>query len=66
MTHKVNFSYTPITKKQLLITNLEMAGDIGLNVGDSLEKAFGEALKKHGENARIAFVPYGRYTIFDR
>jgi hypothetical protein len=45
--------------------NLEMAGDIGLSVGTSLETAVHEALQKHGENARIAFVPYGRYTILD-
>jgi nickel-dependent lactate racemase len=45
--------------------NLEMAGDIGLCVGSSLETAVNDALQKHGENARIAFVPYGRYTILD-
>jgi nickel-dependent lactate racemase len=45
--------------------NLEMAGDIGLNVGNSLENAVKDALEKYGENARIAFVPYGRYTVFD-
>lgn len=45
--------------------NLEMAGDIGLNVGSSLEDAVRNALEKHGENARIAFVPFGRYTVFD-
>lgn len=45
--------------------NLEMARDIGLNVGTSLEDAVKAAFEKHGENASIAFVPYGRYTVFD-
>ncbi|MFH1242223.1 MAG: lactate racemase domain-containing protein [Pseudomonadota bacterium] len=45
--------------------NVEMAKNAGLNVGVSLEETLKKALAKHGENARVAFVPYGRYTVFD-
>jgi nickel-dependent lactate racemase len=48
-----------------LSENLEFARDVGLNVGDSLDEALSEALAKHGEDASIAFVPFGRYTVFD-
>lgn len=44
--------------------NIEMAGNAGLNAEVSLEEAMTKALTKHGENARVAFVPFGRYTIF--
>jgi nickel-dependent lactate racemase len=45
--------------------NLAMARDIGLTVYDSLGQAYRDALAKHGANARVAFVPYGRYSVLD-
>ena len=45
--------------------NIDMASDVGLSVGTSLEEALDEAMVKHGDNARVAFVPFGRYTVFD-
>jgi len=36
-----------------------------LEATDSLSEAFGKALRKHGLNARVAFVPFGRYTVLD-
>jgi nickel-dependent lactate racemase len=45
--------------------NLAMAKDIGLTVFDKVEDAYQAALKKAGPNAKVAFVPYGRYTILD-
>jgi nickel-dependent lactate racemase len=45
--------------------NHEFARDIGLNVYDSVEKAYQDALGKHGAAARVAYVPYGRYTVLD-
>jgi len=43
--------------------NLPMARDIGFTVYDNIEQAYKDALAKQGPNARIAFVPYGRYSI---
>ncbi|MBE3572347.1 MAG: DUF2088 domain-containing protein [Moorella humiferrea] len=45
--------------------NLEMARDFGFVVYDNLEKAYKDALAKHGASARVAFVPYGRYSILE-
>ena len=45
--------------------NHALARDIGFNVYGSLEDAYRDALAVHGSNARVAFVPYGRYTILD-
>lgn len=50
-----------VTQKE----NLEMARDIGLTVFDNIEEAYQTALYKQGTDAKIAFVPYGRYTILD-
>jgi nickel-dependent lactate racemase len=45
--------------------NHELAGDIGFRVTDSAQTAYMEALNRHGADARVAFIPYGRYTILD-
>ncbi|MDN5345151.1 MAG: lactate racemase, partial [Clostridia bacterium] len=45
--------------------NLAMARDFGFTVYDSLEQAYKDALAKHGANARVAFVPYGRYSLLE-
>jgi hypothetical protein len=61
--------YEVMTRKDVVIVtnkeNLEMCRSVGLNATDSLQEAFDEALKRQGANARVAFVPYGRYTVLD-
>lgn len=44
--------------------NLEMARGVGLEVSDNLPQVFKQAMEKHGPDAKVAFVPYGRYTVF--
>jgi lactate racemase len=44
--------------------NLETASDIGLAVHADLGQTFAELLDKHGPEAKVAFVPFGRYTVF--
>ncbi len=36
-----------------------------LNATDSLQAAFSDALNRHGPDARVPFVPCGRYTVLD-
>ncbi len=61
--------YEVMTRKQCTIVtnqeNLEMTKEIGMDASASLQEAFEAALKRHGPNARVAFVPYGRYTVLD-
>lgn len=61
--------YEVMTRKQVIIVtrreNLAMCAEAGLDATDSVEKAFERALERHGRDARVAFVPYGRYSIFD-
>ncbi len=61
--------YEVMTRKNVVIVtnkeNAEMSRGAGLETADSLEAAFAAALKRHGPNARVAFVPYGRYTVLD-
>ena len=45
--------------------NHELARDIGFRVADSVQTAYMEALNRHGADAGVAFIPYGRYTILD-
>jgi nickel-dependent lactate racemase len=45
--------------------NIDMARDAGLNAVDSLREAVNMAMTKHGEGAKVAFVPYGRYSVFN-
>ena len=45
--------------------NHELARDIGFNVYECVDKAYQDALGLHGTDARVAFVPYGRYTVLD-
>lgn len=46
--------------------NIEMARSIGLNVGTDLQAAFDAALKKHGADAKVAVIPFGRYSVFEK
>ena len=53
--------YSIVTRPE----NLAMARDFGFTVYDSIERAYEDALAKHGANARVAFVPYGRYSVLE-
>jgi nickel-dependent lactate racemase len=43
--------------------NLPFCQEIGLTVFESIEEAFSQAMKKCGNEAKVGFIPYGRYTI---
>lgn len=45
--------------------NIAMARDAGLDAVESLDDALGEAMQSHGDSAKVAFVPLGRYTVFE-
>jgi hypothetical protein len=59
--------YEVMTRKDVLVVtdrkNLELSTSAGLKTHTSLEDAFREALACHGPDARVAFVPYGRYSV---
>jgi lactate racemase len=59
--------YEVMTRKQLtLVTleeNLEMAADIGLEAGTSLDEAFAAAMAKHGADAKVIVLPFARYQL---
>lgn len=61
--------YEVMTRKHVSIVtnkeNLELAAQAGVHATASLPEAFEEALQRHGPTARVAFVPFGRYTILD-
>jgi lactate racemase len=61
--------YEVMTRKCLTIVtnkeNLDMSRSVGIDTSASLQDAFDEAMKRHGPNARVAFVPFGRYTVLD-
>lgn len=45
--------------------NFDMARQVGFSVFKTIEEAYRAALDKHGADAKVAFIPYGRYTIID-
>jgi nickel-dependent lactate racemase len=59
--------YEVMSKKDVwLVTesrNLPACKEIGITAFDSIEAAYSQALKKCGEDARVAFIPYGRYSV---
>jgi len=59
--------YEVLTRKNVIIVtekeNIKFARDIGLNVKEHIEEAFGEAIKMHGKDARIVLMPYGKWTL---
>ncbi len=61
--------YEVMTRKAVTIVtkeeNLQLSRSLGLNTTTSLEAAFNEAVRRHGPNSRVAFVPYGRYSVLD-
>jgi nickel-dependent lactate racemase len=61
--------YEVMTRKSVKIVtnenNLELSRSVGLDSSASLQATFDEALRSHGPKARVVFVPYGRYSVFD-
>jgi lactate racemase len=59
--------YEVMTRKRLTMVtleeNLEMAADIGLDATTSLEDSFGQALERHGPDAKVIVLPYARYQL---
>jgi nickel-dependent lactate racemase len=59
--------YETMVKKHLtLVTleeNLDMAADIGIDATTSLEKAFAEAMTRHGQDAKVIVLPFARYQL---
>lgn len=53
------------TEYVTLEENIDFANNIGLNVSkpEEIQNVFDRLLKKYGDDATVAFVPYGRYTI---
>jgi len=50
-----------VTRKE----NIAEARAIGLDVYETVDEAYAAAIEKQGADAKIAFVPYGRYSILD-
>jgi nickel-dependent lactate racemase len=59
--------YEVMTRKHLTIVTLEenlaMAADIGLDATTSLDEAFAAALRRHGQDAKVAVLPFARYQL---
>ncbi len=58
---------TMLTRDVQIVTrpeNVDAAREVGLNAQSSLQEAFSEAMAKHGKGAKVAFVPFGRYSVF--
>ena len=59
--------YEVMVRKHLHVVtleeNLEMAADIGIEAGTSLEDAFAAAMARHGPEARVAVLPFARYQL---
>ena len=59
--------YEVMTRKHLtLVTledNLEMAADIGIEAGTSLDAAFAAAMERHGPEAKVIVLPDARYQL---
>ena len=56
-----------MTRKHVWIvtdkSNLSFCREIGLIAYESIDEAFAQAMGKCGNEAGVAFIPYGRYTI---
>ncbi len=57
----VRKAYAYITYEE----NLAFAKEVGLTASgpDDLQKEFDRLLARYGENATVAYVPFGRYTV---
>lgn len=45
--------------------NIDFAREVGLKVNtpEEFQNLFDKAIEKYGQEATVAFVPYGRYTV---
>ncbi len=61
--------YEVMTRKKLwLVTdgeNLDFCAQIGLRAFASITEAYDNALQEIGPDAKVGFVPYGRYSVID-
>lgn len=59
--------YEVLMKKEALIVTEEKFipefSDLGLKAFSSMEEALAEAFAKHGENCRVGFLPFGKWSI---
>jgi hypothetical protein len=59
--------YEVMTRKRLVLVtleeNLELAADIGMEAGTSLDTAFAAALERHGPDAKVIVLPFARYQL---
>ncbi len=59
--------YEVMCKKSVwLVTDkddLALCREIGFTAFDSMQTAYAKALEVCGDDARVAFIPYGRYTV---
>ena len=59
--------YEVMTRKHLTMVtleeNLEMARDIGIDVTTSVDEAFGQAMARHGADAKVLVLPFARYQF---
>ena len=59
--------YEVMTRKRLTMVtleeNLEMAADIGIDATTSLDAAFGDAMERHGPDAKVIVLPFARYQL---
>ncbi|MBN1857346.1 MAG: DUF2088 domain-containing protein [Dehalococcoidia bacterium] len=60
--------YKAMLSRQVKIVTMEKnladARATGIDAGDSLQGAFHAAMEHHGPGAKVAVVPFGRYTVF--
>ena len=59
--------YEVMSRKHLTMVtleeNLEMAADIGMDATSSLDDAYGKALERHGDDAKVIVLPFARYQL---
>ncbi len=59
--------YEVMSRKHLTMVtleeNLEMAADIGMDATTSLDDAYGQALERHGADAKVIVLPFARYQL---
>jgi nickel-dependent lactate racemase len=59
--------YEVMSRKHLTMVtleeNLEMAADIGMDATTSLDQAYGQALERHGADAKVIVLPFARYQL---
>ncbi len=58
--------YEVLTRKELKVVtireNLKTAGEV-FDATDSVQEAFEEAMRRHGDGAKVVFLPYAKYQL---